>query len=36
MSEQYDDLDAYIAKRAAKNPAPGPAPRLRRRVVIRQ
>ena len=21
MSEQYDDLDAYIAKRAAKNPA---------------
>lgn len=21
MSERYDDLDAYIAKRAAKNPA---------------
>jgi transcriptional regulator with XRE-family HTH domain len=21
MSEQYDDLDAYVAKRAAKNPA---------------
>ena len=26
----------YEAKRAAKDPAPGSAPRLRRRVVVRQ